>query len=118
MELNPGSQTPQIRRRLKNEGKREAVELRNIFSMHFFEDRESTTRIIGSGESTNERVVHERIWVRRLREEATSVVEAIGDHDGEAEEEFSGEERVRFEAGLAGEGVDLLGGFEGLAFAQ
>lgn len=86
--------------------------------MHFFEDRESITRIIGFGESTNERVVHESIWVRRLREEAPSVVEAIGDRTGAAEEEFSGEERVRFEAGLAGEGVDLLGAFEGLAFAQ
>ena len=53
-----------------------------------------------------------------MKEEAASIVKTVPNGDGAVEEEFSGDDGIGVEAGLADIGVDLLEVLEALTVCQ
>lgn len=74
-------------------------------------------RGIGFGESTNERIVHECIWIWKMKEQTASIFESIGNCDRAVEEELAEDQGIGGEPSLVGKAMDLLHGSEGLALA-
>lgn len=75
MQLGPSTQRPGIRHGLECESESEAVNGYHIFTPYFTEQEKRIVGIIGVGESADEGVVHEGVWVRKMKEEAASVDE-------------------------------------------
>lgn len=118
MQLRPTLQTPHIRGSFERKSEREAIRRELRASEHADEGFEGILWGVGLGESADECVVHEDVWVWDVEEEAASVVECVGYIHSALNEELSGNELVGFETGLADVSVELLDALQSLAGSQ